>query len=221
MLNDKVVLINGISQVGFATALAFAEQKSKLAIADADQERGLDILRTIQQNSGEAIFIKADLASANDVQAAVNKTIEAYGKIDLAYNDCEEILNVNQFTGDYDEQTWDRIIDGYLKSIWLCMKYELLQMRQKRSGIIVNRASRLGLSGASQHAAYSAAKHGILGLTQAAALEYGALQIRINAICPPLKLQNVDSVVKVIQWLCSDQSSAISGQAIMISDFGF
>lgn len=217
MFNDKVVLINGISEVGVATALAFGQQKSKLAIADTNEERGQNILRTIQQNGAEAIFIKADLTSANDVQAAVNKTIEAYGKIDLAYNDCEEILNVNKLTAEYDEQTWDRIIDNYLKSIWLCMKYELLQMRIKGSGIIVNRASKLGLSGASQHAAYSAAKHGILGLTQAAALEYGASQIRINAVCPPLKLQNVDPVVKVIQWLCSDQSSAINGQAILLN----
>jgi NAD(P)-dependent dehydrogenase (short-subunit alcohol dehydrogenase family) len=217
MFNDKVVVINGISEVGFAAALAFAEQKSKLAIADADEERGQNILRTIHQNGSEAIFIKADLASANDVQTAVNKTIEAYGRIDLAYNDCEEILNVNKFTAEYEEQSWERIIDSYLKSIWLCMKYELLQMRIKRSGIIVNRASKLGLSGGSQHAAYSAAKHGVLGLTQAAALEYGASQIRINAVCPPLKLQKVDPVVKVIQWLCSDQSTAINGQAILLN----
>jgi len=217
MFNDKVVLINGISELGFATAMAIAEQKSKLAIADMDEERSHNIVRRIHENGGDAIFIKADLTSANDVQAAVNKTIEAYGRIDLAYNDCEAILDVNRLTADYDEQTWDRIIDSYLKSIWLCMKYELLQMRIKRSGIIVNRASTHGLSGASGFAAYSAAKHGVLGLTQAAALEYGALQIRINAICPPLKLQNVDAVVKVIHWLCSNESSAINGQAILLN----
>ena len=217
MFSDKVVLINGISEVGYATALAFAEQKSKLAMADADEERGQSFVRTIHENGGEAIFIKADLTSANDVQAAVNKTVEAYGTIDLAYNNCEEILDVNKLTADYDEQTWDRIIDGYLKSIWLCMKYELLQMRIKKSGIIVNRASKLGFSGGSRLSAFSAAKHGVIGLTQAAALEYGALQIRINAICPPLKLQNVDPVVKVIHWLCSDESSAINGQAILLN----
>jgi NAD(P)-dependent dehydrogenase (short-subunit alcohol dehydrogenase family) len=217
MFNDKVVLINGISQLGLATALTFAEQKSKLAIADADEERGQNILRTVHENGREAIFIKADLTSTNDVQSAVNRTIEAYGRIDLAYNDCEAILDSAVLTAEYDEQTWDHIIDTYLKSIWLCMKYELLQMRIKRSGIIVNRASTLGLSGASQHAAYSAAKHGVVGLTQAAALEYGGLQIRINVICPPLKLQNVDAVVKIIHWLCSDQSSAINGQAILLN----
>jgi NAD(P)-dependent dehydrogenase (short-subunit alcohol dehydrogenase family) len=217
MFNDKVILINGLSKIGFATALTFAEQKSKLAIADADAGIGQNILQAIQANGGEAIFIKADLASANDVQSVVNKTIEVYGKLDVAYNDCEAILGSIVLSADYDEQTWDHIIDSYLKSIWICMKYELLQMRMQKSGIIVNRASRLGLAGASHHAAYSAAKHGVLGLTQAAALEYRALQIRINAVCPPLKIQNVDAVVEVIQWLCSDQSSAINGQAIGVN----
>jgi NAD(P)-dependent dehydrogenase (short-subunit alcohol dehydrogenase family) len=151
----------------------------------------------------------------------VNKTIEVYGKLDIAYNDCEAVLNANQLTAEYDEQTWDQMIDIYLKSIWLCMKYELLQMRIKRSGTIVNRASVLALSGASGLAAYSAAKHGVIGLTQAAAAQYAALQIRVNAICPRLNLQNVDGVVKVIHWLCSNQSSAINGQAIVVSDLRF
>lgn len=219
MFNDKVILINGISQVGAATALAFAREKAKLAVADNDEERGQSVVRNIHENGGEAIFIKSDLKSAIDVQSIVNKTIEIYGRLDIAYNDCEEILDGDLFklSAEYDEQTWDRIIDTYLKSIWLCMKYELLKMRITRSGIIVNRASLLGLSGGSEVAAYSAAKHGVLGLTQAAAREYGVMQIRINAICPPLKLQNVDSVVNVIRWLCSNESAAINGQAIAIN----
>jgi NAD(P)-dependent dehydrogenase (short-subunit alcohol dehydrogenase family) len=217
MFNDKVVMINGLSQLGGEAALTFARNKSKLALTDIDEERGQIVLQRIHENGGDGIFIKTDLTSAKDLQSAVNKTIEIYGRLDIAYNDCEPPVNIFKLSTDYDEQTWDRMMDVYLKSIWLCIKYELLQMRGKGIGTIVNRASIFGLAGASELAAYSAAKHGVLGLTQAAAREYSALRIRINAICPPLKLQNPESAVNVILWLCSDQSTAINGQAISIA----
>jgi len=180
----KVVLVTGGSYgIGRSAAIGFARRGAKVAVADVNVERGEETLRLIKNDGGEAIFVKTDVSSEADVKALIEKTVDTYGKLDCAFNNAgihKEFISTVDFTA----EDWDEMIDVNLKSVWLCMKYEIPQMLKQGKGAIVNTSSAAGLVGAPSNPAYPASKHGVVGLTKCTALEFARKGIRINCVCP-------------------------------------
>src|SRR5918996_737647 len=184
MLKGKVALVTGGSSgIGRAAALAFAREGAQVVVADVVVEGGKETVDLIKQAGGEALFVKADVSQAAEVEAMVNKAVETYGRLDCAFNNAGTEGAIAQ-TDEYTEENWERVIAINLKGVWLCMKHEIPQMLTHGSGAIVNTASALGLVGITKQPAYVASKHGVVGLTKTAALEYAKLGIRVNALCP-------------------------------------
>ena len=244
---DRVALVTGgASGIGKSAALLFAREGAKVAIGDLDSEGGLATVREISRNGGQAIFLRTDVSQPSDMEALVARTVEAWGRLDLALNNAG-IGHDPSLTHEITEDTWERVISTNLKGVWLGLKYELPVMKKQGSGAIVNTSSIGGLIVGKGLAAYSAAKGGVNQLTKITALEYAEFGIRVNAVCPsvvltPLtertmrespgiikdmianqpmgRLANAEEVASAIIWLCSGEASYINGVCLPV-DGGF
>ncbi len=248
LVDRKVALVTGAAGgIGRASALVFAREGASVVVSDTDAVGGDETVKTIRDSGGEAIFVRADVSDRSDVEALVKKTVDRYGRLDCAFNNAGMAGSVGASTHEYTQEVWDKVIAVNLTGVWLCMQYELRQMLSQGSGAIVNTASIWGLVGAPGAAAYVASKHGVAGLTRAAALEYAPKGIRINAVNPgTIKTKVLDPFIAAIPdfeammaglhpigrigrpaevgegvvWLCSDAASFVVGQNIPI-DGGF
>lgn len=241
--SDKVAFITGASSgIGKAAALSFAEAGAKTVLCDVDADSGMSLLTKIKEKGGSALFLRCDVAKSDEVKAAVEETVKKFGRLDFAFNNAG-IEGHSAPTPDCTEENWDRTINTNLKGVWLCMKYQIPQMLKQGGGSIVNCSSIAGLVGFPGIPAYTASKHGVIGLTKTAALEYARSNIRVNAICPGViqtpmidrfthgeaqiqkqlvsgepvgRVGKPEEIAQSAMWLSSDQSSFITGESLVV-----
>ena len=246
----KVALVTGgASGIGRAAAGMFAREGLRVAVADMDNQGGEETVRQIEQSGGEAFFIKVDVSDPVEAQEMIKMVIDAYGRLDKAFNNAGVEGTANVLTHDYSEDIWDKVVSINLKGVWLCMKYEIPEMLKQGAGAIVNTASIAGLrANAVNGAAYIASKHGVIGLTKTSAVEYARRNIRVNAVCPgaihtPMaeRILGADyrsddqyfdrlpsgrmgtpiEIAEAVVWLCSDAASFVTGHSMAVDGGSF
>ena len=241
-LDSKVAFVTGAaSGIGRATALAFAREGANVVVADIDQRGNQDTVRMIEDLGGQAFAVNCDVTRSEDVQTALSRTVERFGRLDYAFNNAGAEQQPKPMA-DITEEEWDRIITVNLRSVFLCLNYEIPLMLQRGGGAIVNTSSGAGIKVFGRGASYAAAKHGVVGLTKDAALDYAASGIRINAICPGIidtemmdrftgdtpegrdrviaqepigRMGKPDEIAAAVLWLCSDAASFVTGHALV------
>ena len=242
LLEGKSALITGGGGgIGRATSLAFAREGARVAVADASEQTARETVALINAAGGQAMTLTGDVTNAVTVEAMVKSVVTSYGRLDCAFNNAGiagfQVDAAGKKTADWSEASFDRMIGVNLKGVWLCMKYELPQMIAQGGGAIVNTASIAGLIGLPTSSAYVAAKHGVVGLTKTAALEYADDKVRVNAVCPGYIETNMtadtmrrrgaeimakvpfnrmgkpEEIAEMVVWLCSDRASYVSGAA--------
>jgi NAD(P)-dependent dehydrogenase (short-subunit alcohol dehydrogenase family) len=239
----KVALVTGGSSgIGRAAALAFAREGAIVVLASRGVERGDAAAAEVRAAGGEAVFVPTDVSRAAEVQALVNRVAERYGRLDCAVNNAGA-PSLPAPAVECTEAYWDEVMAVNLKGVWLCLKYEIPLLLRGDGGAIVNTASVIGQVGMPGVAAYVASKHGVVGLTKAAALECALAGVRVNAVCPgvihtpgverfvdgdtraeamltslmPLgRLGTPEEVAAAVLWLCSDAASFVTGHALLV-----
>ncbi len=245
---NKVALVTGsASGLGLATARAFAESGASVALADWNEAAVQSVARDLASRGHKVRAIRCDVSDDAQVEAMVEQTVATFGRLDVAFNNAG-VQNVLAETADTTREDYDRVMGINLRGVWSCMKFELQQMRKQGSGAIVNCSSLGGLVGGAERGIYHAAKHGVIGFTKSAALEYGTRGIRVNAVCPGLiwtpmadqmvaggqgealkemeksipmgRVGRPEEIADAVLWLSSDAASYVTGQSISV-DGGF
>ena len=240
MLDGKTALISGAARgIGRATALLFAKEGARVAVADLNGEGAKETVGLINKAGGQAIAITVEITKPDQVAAMVARTVDAFGRLDCAFNNAGiagyQVGSSGQKTADWSEEAFDRMIAVNLKGVWLAMRAELEVMGKQGGGSIVNTGSIAGLAGLPTSSAYVAAKHGVIGLTKTAAIEYATAKVRVNAVCPgyietdmtkdvmarrgveimattPFKrMGTAQEIAEMVCWLSSDRASYVSG----------
>jgi NAD(P)-dependent dehydrogenase (short-subunit alcohol dehydrogenase family) len=242
-LAGRVAFVTGAGTgIGRASALAFAHEGTHVVVSDISEQHLQETARMVGEAGGRALAVRCDVTRAEDVKAALNNTIQSFGRLDFAFNNAgvEQPMTA---TAELTEDEWDRIVDTNLRSVFLCMKYEIPLMLDAGRGVIVNTSSGAGVKGFKGQSAYVAAKHGVIGLTKSAALDYAASNIRVNAVCPGIiatpmmdrftggtregqqrviaqepigRMGTPEEIAVTVLWLCSDAASFVVGAAIVV-----
>ncbi|WP_327726595.1 SDR family oxidoreductase [Streptomyces sp. NBC_00487] len=239
----KVVFVTGAgSGIGRATATAFAAEGADVVVADIDTVGNEETARIAAEHGGRVLAVKCDVTSSSDIQAAVNRTVQEFGRLDVAFNNAG-IEQPPAPLVDISEDEWSRLLDVNLRSAFLCMKYEIPAMLENGGGSIVNTSSGAGVVGIGGQAAYVAAKHGLIGLTKSVALDYAAQGVRVNAVCPGIietpmmdrfsggtpegrarvigqepvgRMGRPEEIASAVLWLSSDLGAFATGHAMVI-----
>jgi NAD(P)-dependent dehydrogenase (short-subunit alcohol dehydrogenase family) len=240
LLEGKSALITGGGGgIGRATALIFAREGARVAVADAVVAAAQETVAAVNAAGGQAMSLSGDVTDSSQVQAMIEAVVGAYGRIDCAFNNAGiagyQVDAAGKKTHEWSDDSFDRMIAVNLRGVWLCMKHEIPRMQAQGGGKIVNTGSIAGLIGLPTSSAYVAAKHGVLGLTKTAALEYATDNIRVNAVCPGYietrmtedtmrrrgaelmekvpfgRMGKPEEIGEMVLWLCSDRSSYVSG----------
>jgi NAD(P)-dependent dehydrogenase (short-subunit alcohol dehydrogenase family) len=239
---NKVAFVTGASSGIGATAMAFAREGASVVVADIAKAGNQETARLIEDLGDRALAVKCDVTHSEDVKAALDRTVETFGRLDVAFNNAGLEQPIAAAT-DITEDEWDRIIAVNLRGVFLCIKHEVPLMLEHGGGAIVNTSSGAGVIGVKGQGSYTAAKHGVIGLTKVAALDYAESNVRVNAVCPGIadtpmmerfagatpegrarviaqepiaRMGNPEEIAAAVLWLCSDAASFVVGHAMVV-----